>query len=71
MGDHVGSERAAAAGADPEPVGAGASPPAGGGAVPPGGARPGLQDQHPERYHEMSPGFVFFFYDVSDGGGLA
>lgn len=50
VGDHVGSERAIAAGADPEPVGAGAGPTAGGGLVPPRGARPGLQDQHPERY---------------------
>lgn len=50
MGHHVGSERAVAAGADPESVGAGASPVTGGGLVPPGGEGPGLQDQHPKRY---------------------
>lgn len=57
MGDHVGSECAVAAGAHPEPVGAGASPATGCGLVPPGGERPGLQDQHPKRYgdYDFSP----------------
>lgn len=50
MGDHVGSERAIAAGADPELVRAGAGQAAGGRLVSPGGAGPGLQDQHPKRY---------------------
>lgn len=50
MGDHVGSECAVAAGAHPEPVGAGASQVTGSRLVPPGGEGPGIQDQHPKRY---------------------
>lgn len=50
MGNHVGSERAIAAGTDPESVGAGAGQAAGSGFVPPGRERSGDKDQHPERY---------------------
>ncbi len=53
MGDHVGSERAVAAGADPELVGAGTSQVTGSRLVPPGGERPGIQDQHPKRYEHI------------------
>ena len=58
MGDHVGSECAAAASAHPEPVGAGAGPVTGSGPVPPGGAGPGLQDEHPERYENRGAAAV-------------
>lgn len=50
VGHHVGPECAAAAGAHPEPVGAGAGEAAGGRPVPPGREGPGLQGQHPKRY---------------------
>lgn len=62
MGDHVGSERAVAAGAHPEPVRAGASQVTGSGLVPPGGARPGHQDQHPKRYSTGLRGGWFQFH---------
>lgn len=52
VGDHVGSERAVAAGAHPESVRAGESPITGSGLVPPGRERPRLQDQHPKRYRD-------------------